>query len=130
MLQDGFHQSFTTLFLLIKEQNRKREKAGPESALWNHSVLENEPDKLEMLKAYLTKAEDAERKSKNTTSMLRAFGANGSLNIIFYIQLNTNVINPDMLDFQTLSVIPKTVYGKMGRSALSCEIQVQWRPLR
>ncbi len=61
MLQEGFHKSFAELFALIKQQNAQRESAGPESALWNQMQLENEPEKLETLKEYLTRAETAAR---------------------------------------------------------------------
>ncbi len=61
MLQDGFHKSFAELFALIKQQNAQRDSAGPESAMWNNVQIENEPEKLEMLKEYLTKAESAAR---------------------------------------------------------------------
>ena len=68
MLQEGFHRSFTELFILIRQQNDERDRAGPESSIWNQTLLENEPEKLEMLKAYLTKAEDAQRKGKLASS--------------------------------------------------------------
>ena len=61
MLQDGFHKSFSELFALIRTQNEEREKAGPESVLWNQTLLENESEKLDTLKEYLTKAETALR---------------------------------------------------------------------
>lgn len=62
MLQDGFHKSYTELFALIKRQNEEREMAGPESVLWNQLLLENEPEKLDTLKTYLSTAEGAFRK--------------------------------------------------------------------
>ncbi len=61
MLQGGFHKSFAELFALIQEQNAKRREAGPESVLWNQVLLEDEPDKLTVLDAYLTRAESALR---------------------------------------------------------------------
>mgnify|MGYP001608071233 CR=1 FL=1 len=61
MLQDGFHRSFSEMFALIQQQNKERELAGPDSALWTQILLENEPEKLETLKMYLTEAETAER---------------------------------------------------------------------
>ena len=64
MLQDGFHKSFAELFALIKQQNSEREKAGPESVLWNQTLLEKEADKLDTLKAYLTRAEQASRRGE------------------------------------------------------------------
>ena len=62
MLQEGFHKSFAELFALIKQQNEERLRAGPESILWNQKLLENESEKLEMLKTQLTQAEDALRR--------------------------------------------------------------------
>lgn len=62
MLQDGFHKSYSELFALIQQQNNERENAGPESVLWNQLLLENEPEKLDTLKAYLTRAEQASRR--------------------------------------------------------------------
>lgn len=62
MLQKGFHKSFTELFALIKRQNEERQKAGPESILWNQTLLENEHEKLNVLNSCLTRAEDAIRK--------------------------------------------------------------------
>jgi len=62
MLEDGYHKSFAELFALVKRQNAEREAAGPESALWNKILLENEPEKLEALKSLLCQAEDASRK--------------------------------------------------------------------
>lgn len=64
MLQEGFHKSFAELFALIKTQNEERERAGPESILWNQTLLENEPEKLDTLKEYLTKAEKASRRGE------------------------------------------------------------------
>ena len=64
MLQEGFHKSFAELFALIKQQHDDREQAGPESALWNASLLEDEPEKLDALQVHLTQAEAALRKGK------------------------------------------------------------------
>ena len=61
MLQEGFHKSFSEMFALIKQQNERRLKAGPESVLWNMVMLETETEKMEMLKKYLTEAETALR---------------------------------------------------------------------
>ena len=65
MLQGGFHKSFQELFALIQQQNAERETAGPESTLWNQVLLENEVEKLDILKQYLTKAEAALRVGKD-----------------------------------------------------------------
>ncbi|ELT88178.1 hypothetical protein CAPTEDRAFT_228860 [Capitella teleta] len=61
MLCEGFHKSFSELFALIKMQNEEREKAGPESVLWNQELLENECDKLDMLREQLCLVENAMR---------------------------------------------------------------------
>lgn len=74
MLQDGFHQSFAELFALIKQQNDEREAAGPESAIWNQTLLENEPEKLDMLKESLTAAETALREGNFPTVYKCQFG--------------------------------------------------------
>ncbi|XP_045203343.2 tetratricopeptide repeat protein 29-like isoform X2 [Mercenaria mercenaria] len=62
MLQNGFHLSFCELFALIKRQEDTRVQAGPESLLWNMILLEDQHDKLDMLKLHLTRAETAQRK--------------------------------------------------------------------
>ena len=61
MLSKGYHQSFAELFALIRQQNEERQIAGPESVLWTRVLLEDEPDKLDVLKAYLNQAEAAQR---------------------------------------------------------------------
>ncbi len=61
MLRGGFHKSFAELFALMREQNAKRQEAGPESVLWNQVLLEDEPEKLTVLDTYLTRAESASR---------------------------------------------------------------------
>ena len=66
MLQNGFHKSFAEVYALIKQQNEARLKAGPESLMWNQLMLENEPEKLNMLSRYLCQAEAAERAGTNT----------------------------------------------------------------
>lgn len=65
MLQEGYHKSYAELFALIRLQNDERRNAGPESAMWNQTLLESEPEKLDTLKAYLTQAEQAYRKGKS-----------------------------------------------------------------
>ena len=62
MLREGYHKSFAELFALIKQQNELRLAAGPESALWNMVLLEDEREKMETLQLYLTQAEAALRK--------------------------------------------------------------------
>ncbi|XP_077984211.1 tetratricopeptide repeat protein 29-like isoform X1 [Glandiceps talaboti] len=61
MLKDGFHRSFSELFALIKQQKAERDAAGPDSLIWNLTLLEDEFDKLDKLKQYLTEAEAALR---------------------------------------------------------------------
>ena len=73
MLQEGFHKSFAELFALIHQQNDERERAGPESALWNQTLLENEYDKLDTLKHYLTNAETALREGIELFTSFESF---------------------------------------------------------
>ncbi|XP_060603184.1 tetratricopeptide repeat protein 29-like isoform X2 [Ruditapes philippinarum] len=61
MLQNGFHLSFCELFALIKRQEDTRVQAGPESLLWSMTLLEDQHDKLDVLKLHLTRAETAQR---------------------------------------------------------------------
>ncbi|KAK6976064.1 tetratricopeptide repeat protein 29 [Biomphalaria glabrata] len=61
MLTEGFHLSFCELINLIRQQHERREAAGPESFIWTKPVLPDQPDKLEMMKMYLTRAEAASR---------------------------------------------------------------------
>ncbi len=68
MLREGYHKSFCELFALIKQQNDERIAAGPESSLWSQIQLENEPEKLETLKHYLTQAEVSSRKGEQSKS--------------------------------------------------------------
>lgn len=62
MLQNGFHLSFCELFALIKQQEDSRSQAGPESLMWNMTLLKDQHEKLDMLKLHLTRAESAQRK--------------------------------------------------------------------
>ncbi|XP_064637606.1 tetratricopeptide repeat protein 29-like isoform X2 [Lineus longissimus] len=62
MLQEGFHRSFSELFALIRQQHAARDAAGPDSALWNRTLLEDEHEKLDTLKIHLTGSEEAGRK--------------------------------------------------------------------
>lgn len=61
MLTDGYHLSFCEMTNLIKQQNTKREAAGPESFLWTRPVLTDQTEKLDTMKHYLTRAEAASR---------------------------------------------------------------------
>lgn len=61
MLEAGYHKSFTELFALIRQQEDERIQAGPESVLWGQTQLDDQHEKLDVLKMQLTKAEEAER---------------------------------------------------------------------
>ncbi|CAL1539763.1 unnamed protein product [Lymnaea stagnalis] len=61
MLTEGYHLSFCELINLIRQQHERREAAGPESFLWTKPVLPDQPEKLDMMKVYLTRAEAASR---------------------------------------------------------------------
>lgn len=62
MLQNGFHLSFCELFALMKRQEDQRLQAGPESLMWSITLLQDQHDKLDVLKYHLTRAETAQRK--------------------------------------------------------------------
>lgn len=61
MLKEGFHLSFRELFTLIHQQLDERQRQGPESFMWTQVMLENEHEKLDILKRHLMKAETAQR---------------------------------------------------------------------
>uniref|UniRef100_A0A8C6NDD1 Tetratricopeptide repeat protein 29 n=1 Tax=Melopsittacus undulatus TaxID=13146 RepID=A0A8C6NDD1_MELUD len=61
MLRQGYHKSFSELFALIEKWNALREAAGPGSAIWQQKSLEEQPDKLDQLYHFLTRAEAAHR---------------------------------------------------------------------
>uniref|UniRef100_A0A8C3RPC6 Tetratricopeptide repeat protein 29 n=1 Tax=Chelydra serpentina TaxID=8475 RepID=A0A8C3RPC6_CHESE len=61
MLRQGYHKSFSELFTLIQKWNALREAAGPGSAIWQQKSLEEQPDKLDLLHHFLTRAEAAQR---------------------------------------------------------------------
>ncbi|NXN28186.1 TTC29 protein, partial [Nycticryphes semicollaris] len=61
MLRQGYHKSFSELFTLIQKWNALREAAGPGSAIWQRKSLEEQPDKLDQLYHFLTRAEAAQR---------------------------------------------------------------------
>ncbi|XP_010221099.1 PREDICTED: tetratricopeptide repeat protein 29-like, partial [Tinamus guttatus] len=61
MLRQGYHKSFSELFALIQKWNALREAAGPGSAIWQQPSLEEQPDKLDQLYHFLTRAEAAQR---------------------------------------------------------------------
>ncbi|XP_030743062.2 tetratricopeptide repeat protein 29 [Echinops telfairi] len=62
MLREGYHKSFTELFYLMEQWDTLREAAKARSTLWLQRPLEEQPDKLDHLYHYLTRAEIAERK--------------------------------------------------------------------
>jgi hypothetical protein len=98
MLREGFHKSFSELFALIKQQNTEREKAGPESMLWNQEQLENECDKLDMLREQLCLAEKAARKG----NFPRVFLLCMHLNTLLFRKLCRSVQMP----FQAGEIFP------------------------
>ncbi|XP_051473822.1 tetratricopeptide repeat protein 29 [Apus apus] len=61
MLRQGYHKSFSELFALIQKWNAFREAAGPGTAIWQQTSLEEQPDKLDQLYHFLTRAEAAQR---------------------------------------------------------------------
>ncbi|XP_015273941.1 PREDICTED: tetratricopeptide repeat protein 29 [Gekko japonicus] len=61
MLRQGYHKSFAELFTLIEKWNALREASGPGSAIWLQKSLEEQPDKLDQLHHFLTRAEAAQR---------------------------------------------------------------------
>ncbi|XP_053113235.1 tetratricopeptide repeat protein 29 isoform X2 [Hemicordylus capensis] len=61
MLRQGYHKSFAELFTLIENWNALREASGPGSAIWLEKSLEEQPDKLDQLHYFLTRAEAAQR---------------------------------------------------------------------
>ncbi|KAK2824954.1 hypothetical protein Q7C36_018881 [Tachysurus vachellii] len=61
MLQEGFHLSFKEFFSLLQRWKADRLAAGPDSKLWLRRSLEEQNDKLEMLKEQLSRAEAAQR---------------------------------------------------------------------
>ncbi|XP_054538643.1 tetratricopeptide repeat protein 29 isoform X9 [Pan troglodytes] len=64
MLRDGYHKSFTELFALMEQWDALREAARVRSLFWLQKPLEEQPDKLDYLYHYLTRAEDSERKGQ------------------------------------------------------------------
>ncbi|XP_054028492.1 tetratricopeptide repeat protein 29 [Dryobates pubescens] len=61
MLRQGYHESFSELLTLIQKWNALREAAGPGSDIWQQKSLEEQPDKLDQLYHFLTRAEGAQR---------------------------------------------------------------------
>nr|XP_060632184.1 tetratricopeptide repeat protein 29 [Anolis sagrei ordinatus] len=61
MLRQGYHKSFAELFTLIENWNALREASGPGSAIWLEKSLGEQPDKLDQLHFFLTRAEAAQR---------------------------------------------------------------------
>lgn len=61
MLQEGFHRSFKEFLSLLQRWRTDHLAAGTDSKLWLKRSLEEQPDKLMMLKEHLTHAETAQR---------------------------------------------------------------------
>ncbi|XP_005386723.1 PREDICTED: tetratricopeptide repeat protein 29 isoform X2 [Chinchilla lanigera] len=62
MLREGYHKSFSEVFALMEQWDALREAARVRSVFWLQKPLEQQPDKLDFLFHYLTRAEAAERK--------------------------------------------------------------------
>lgn len=62
MLREGYHKAFAEVFALMEQWDALREAARVRSVLWLQKPLEQQPDKLDFLFHYLTRAEDSERK--------------------------------------------------------------------
>lgn len=75
MLRQGYHKSFSELFALIEKWNALREAAGPGSAIWQQKSLGEQPDKLDQLYHFLTRAEAAQRAGIGGIVGSRAAGA-------------------------------------------------------
>jgi len=63
MLTEGYHKSFVELEKILKLQNEIRNNLGSEHPVWNKTLLDQEPHKLDFLCAHLNEAENAERNS-------------------------------------------------------------------
>ncbi|XP_071315666.1 tetratricopeptide repeat protein 29 [Trachinotus anak] len=61
MLQEGYHRSFSELFLVLQYDQDRRAAAEPGSALSLQTPLEEQRDKLETIRLHLSRAEQAER---------------------------------------------------------------------
>ena len=81
MLQEGYHKSYSEMFSLIKQENIERFSAGPESIIWSKTLLEDQPEKLDTLKKYLTQAEVAQRNGSHLWEHL-----------VYYVSLYNTVI--------------------------------------
>ncbi|XP_039606153.1 tetratricopeptide repeat protein 29 isoform X2 [Polypterus senegalus] len=77
MLSDGYHKSFSELFTLIQKWNASREAAGPGSAIWHQKSLEEQPDKLDQLQHFLTRAEEAQRAGQLEESTAKLIKVDG-----------------------------------------------------
>ncbi|XP_041634879.1 tetratricopeptide repeat protein 29 [Cheilinus undulatus] len=61
MLQEGFHRSYSELFFLLSYDRHRRESAELGSDLSLQTPLEEQKDKLTIMRKYLSRAEQAER---------------------------------------------------------------------
>ncbi|MBN3277806.1 TTC29 protein, partial [Polyodon spathula] len=113
MLHEGYHKSFSELFALIQKWNTSREAAGPGSAIWQEEPLEKQPDKLDQLQHFLTRAEAAQRAgqdaggSQQTLHMLLS-GAWGKKRLA---AVATKKVNP------STTANPGSITGKSGAPA-------------
>lgn len=68
LLENGYHYAFTELFSVHTTQLEQRRKAGAESVIWTIPPISEQPEKIHILRDYLTKAEAAtRRKDEHTT---------------------------------------------------------------
>ncbi|XP_029940240.1 uncharacterized protein LOC115382575 [Salarias fasciatus] len=61
MLQEGNHRSFTELYSLLRSDRDRRAAAEPGSALCSQTPLEEQADKLQLIRKHLTRAEEEDR---------------------------------------------------------------------
>uniref|UniRef100_A0A3B5LPT8 Tetratricopeptide repeat protein 29 n=1 Tax=Xiphophorus couchianus TaxID=32473 RepID=A0A3B5LPT8_9TELE len=61
MLQDGYHRSFSELFILLRSDLEQRANAPPKSPRLQEPPLEEQREKLETIRLHLSRAEKAER---------------------------------------------------------------------
>uniref|UniRef100_A0A8C5GJ58 Tetratricopeptide repeat protein 29 n=1 Tax=Gouania willdenowi TaxID=441366 RepID=A0A8C5GJ58_GOUWI len=68
MLEEGFHRSFSELFSLMRLDCERRALADPSSLLRVHTPLEEQPDKLQVLREHLSRSELAERTASRSVA--------------------------------------------------------------
>lgn len=67
MLREGYHESFRELVGLVDTQKEDRERAGRNSCFYFDPLLENEEQKLDQLRVYLSAAEEARRQGQSSS---------------------------------------------------------------